>query len=408
MLFDQSTIQIPLANLKWARKELNDGKRLGPVIARPSDVVNIGDIIHIRASDDGWLLTQIPKVEGGLIAISSKSDEILAMVGGYDFNLNSFNHVTQAKRQPGSAMKPFIYASALEKGYTLATKINDAPIVKQDQSQDNLVWRPQNHNHQFTGITSLREGLKRSKNLVTIRILESIGVNYALSQINKFGFDTSKFPASLSLALGTPNISIMELAAGYAAFANKGLPAKPYLIAKIYNSKGKLIFNKEAQQEKKPAISHQVAYLISSVLKDIAQSGVAGNLTKKYINRTDVAGKTGTTNSHKDTWYAGFNPEIVAVSWLGYDTPKSIHEYGWRSAFPIWLYFMRDALQGTPEQDMPEPSDLVRVRIDPNSGLLATSEQPDSYFEIFRKDTAPTTYSNNSYSKMQPPTDYLF
>lgn len=408
MLADNSTIQITLDNLKWARKEMNDGKYLGPVITTPSDVVSIGDIIHLRLDNDIWSLTQIPKVEGGLIALDPKSDEILAMVGGYDFNLNRFNHVTQAKRQPGSAMKPFIYASALEKGYTLATKVNDAPIVKKDQSQDNLMWRPQNHNHKFTGITSLREGLKRSKNLVTIRILESIGIDYALKQINKFGFDTSKFPASLSLALGTPNISLMELAAGYAAFANKGLPSKPFLISKIYNAKGKVIFAKPTEKEKSLAISPQVAYLINSVLKDIVQSGRTGSLTKQYINRTDVAGKTGTTNSHKDTWYAGFNPELVAISWLGYDSPKSIHEYGWRSAFPIWLYFMRDALQGSPEQEMPEPSNLVRVRIDPQSGLLATSEQPDSYFEIFRQDTAPTTYADNKYAASQTSTDYLF
>ena len=406
---DHQLQTIPFSNMSWARKALKNGY-LGNHPQKPSDILHIGDLIHVADTKNGWKLAQIPEVEAGLVAIDPKTDEILALVGGYNFNLNRYNHVTQAKRQPGSSFKPFIYAAALEKGYTLTTKVNDAPIIKKDQSQDNLIWRPQNHNHKFTGMTSLRDGLFRSKNLVTIRILESIGIRYALDQISKFGFDTKEFPASLSIALGTPNLTLIDLAAGYAAFANEGIPAKPYLISKIVNPKGDIIFTKDnlSLSEKKPAISKQVAFLITSVLKEIVQKGRTSVMAKQLINRVDIAGKTGTTNNHKDTWYAGFNKDVVAISWLGFDVPKSVHEYGWKSAFPIWLYFMAGALKNTPEQEQVEPSNIVKVRIDPQTGLLANSDQENSYFELFREEYAPTKYAKSNHTSSEETVNYLF
>ncbi len=406
-------IKIELQNIVWARKSLSGGKR-GKKIEHPNEVVKIGDIIHVRQKTNSeWKLSQIPEIQGGLVAINPQTNQVEALVGGYDFNLHSYNHVTQAKRQPGSSFKPFIYAAALEKGYSLAYKINDAPIIKQDQSQDNLVWRPKNDNHKFSGLTSLRKGLMLSRNLVSIRLLESIGLDYARPFIANFGFSIKDIPNSLSIALGSANVTPMDLATSFCAFANGGKKAYPYLINKILNSKGQIIYSKQQQleEENKPAkqvLSPQVAYLITDVLISSLHHGNTGRTVKTKLNRLDIAGKTGSTNNNKDAWFAGYHQSLVAISWVGFDTPKSIYEYGYKAALPMWLEFMSQALKNVPEKIIPEPTNIVRVRIEPRTGLLASSENAGSFFELFREKNAPKTYAQAEDLDAANMTEYLF
>jgi penicillin-binding protein 1A len=409
---DKQLAKISFKSMLWARKQLTNG-RLGRKLAHPSEAVKIGDIIHVTELNNGtWKLNQIPEVAGGLVAIDPENNQIEALVGGYDFNLHSYDHVTQAKRQPGSSFKAFIYAAALEKGYSLATRINDAPIVKQDHSQDNLVWRPQNDNRKFSGLTSLRKGLTLSKNLVSIRLLESIGLDYARPFIAKFGFSLEDIPNSLSIALGSASVTPISLATGYCVFANGGKQAKPYLIKEILNSKGEVIFSKEQVTQDSPPveqiISPQVSYLITDVLANSIQYGKTGRMTRAKLNRLDIAGKTGSTNSNKDAWFAGYHSSLVAISWVGFDKPKSIHEYGYKAALPMWLDFMAMALQNVPEKPAIEPPGIISVRIEPDTGLLASSEHPDSFFELFREENAPTTYIQSDDIATSKMSNYLF
>ena len=288
--------------------------------------------------------------------------------------------------------------------------INDAPIVRTDQSQDNLIWRPQNDNHKFSGLTSLRKGLMLSKNLVSIRLLESIGLDYARPLIGKFGFDLENIPKSLSIALGSASVTPLSVATGFCVFANEGKKSKPFLISEIFNAKGENIFSKENElnANKEQAISPQVAYLITDVLTSSIYHGKTGRMTKAKLNRLDISGKTGSTNSNKDAWFAGYSPSLVAISWVGFDKPKSIYEYGYKAALPIWLDFMANALRKEPEQYNKEPSSIVRVRIDPKTGLLASGEDPNSFFEIFREENAPTNYVSYEDMATSNMANYLF
>ncbi len=420
----EETIEVPFQNMQWARKQLPKGN-LGKKLENPADVLSVGDIIHVQLEQDGsYSLSQIPEIEGGLVAINPNNDNIEALVGGYDFSRHKFNHVTQAKRQPGSSFKPFIYSAALEKGYTLASIINDAPVVQKDQSQDNFLWRPKNDNRQFKGLTSLRQGLTSSINLVSIRLLDSIGLEFGRTFAAKFGFPIKEIPKSLSIALGSASVTPLSLATGYCSFPNGGKKSKPFLVDLILDSRGKILLNKEDKSCKncvdnsskanaEQVISPQIAYLMTSVLKGTIHRGRTGWLSKKHLNRTDIAGKTGSTNNNKDAWFAGFNPSLVTVTWVGFDNPKSIYEYGSRAAFPMWLEFMKATLKNKPEIDTIEPKGMVRARIDPKSGLLASSDQEDSFFEIFREEYAPSMHTNRSAKNDETSTNtsavkYLF
>lgn len=356
-----------------------------------------GQIIYIRPSEElGWELAQLPQIEGALIALAPQSGAIKALVGGFSFEHSKFNRITQATRQPGSSIKPFIYAAALDKGLTLASIINDAPVVLDDPSLQGL-WRPQNDNHQFNGPTRLRVGLTTSRNLVSIRLLEMIGLRHATEYLKKLGFDPAKIPHSLSLALGSLNISPLELARGYAVIANGGYLIDPYLIQEIRDSRDRVLVQAKPKiaveaalpgEEVAPRVMDaRVNYLINLVLHDVIQEGTAKRATE--LKRPDLAGKTGTTNDQVDGWFAGFMPDLVVTTWMGFDQPKSIHEFAASSALPMWIEFMKKALPQFPARSLPRPDGLVTMRIDPKTGLAARDGQADAIFETFMQEHIP-------------------
>ncbi len=326
-----------------------------------------------------------PEIEGALVAIHPDSGAILSLVGGFNFKKSAFNRAIQAERQPGSNFKPFIYGAALENGFTAATIINDAPIV-QEGSLFMDDWRPQNSTKKFYGPTSLRTGIIKSRNLVTIRLLQELGIDKAVEFIEKCGFSAQKLPKTLSLALGTNLVTPLELAAGFSVFPNGGYRITPYFIDSIYDYQGNILFN-VTPSEKIPVIKPQIAYLITSLLKDAITNGTGKKAMQ--LGRKDLAGKTGTTNDHVDAWYTGYNRDLVVTTWVGFDEPKSMHEYAVQTALPMWIYFMEQVLPGRPENSPPQPPGLVTVKIDPATGLLARPDQKDSIYEIFTEETVP-------------------
>ncbi len=322
-----------------------------------------------------------PEIEGALVAIHPDSGAILSLVGGFNFKKSAFNRAIQAERQPGSNFKPFIYGAALENGFTAATIINDAPIV-QEGSLFMDDWRPQNSTKKFYGPTSLRTGIIKSRNLVTIRLLQELGIDKAVEFIEKCGFSAQKLPKTLSLALGTNLVTPLELAAGFSVFPNGGYRITPYFIDSIYDYQGNILFN-VTPSEKIPVIKPQIAYLITSLLKDAITNGTGKKAMQ--LGRKDLAGKTGTTNDHVDAWYTGYNRDLVVTTWVGFDEPKSMHEYAVQTALPMWIYFMEQVLPGRPENSPPQPPGLVTVKIDPATGLLARPDQKDSIMKFLPK-----------------------
>lgn len=423
LLANQQKINIPFENMKWAQRELSR-LRLGPEPQTPHDIVQIGDVIYVEPGLNDWIFSQLPEIEGALVAMHPKNGALLAIVGGFDFNLSHFNRATQATRQPGSNFKPFIYAAAFEHGFTAATIINDAPIVYRDDSIDET-WRPQNDTKRFYGPTRLRVGLTKSRNLVSIRLLQSLGVNRAVRIIEKFGFERRNLPRSLSLALGTATASPIDIATGYAAFANGGYKIKPFIVQKVVDSQNKVIFEEnpatacpecirlqesddpsveeeneidelanQSQSSSKSAtriISPQTAYIMTSILQDAILTGTGREA--RSLNRADLAGKTGTTNNQMDAWYTGYNQSLVASVWVGFDETHSVQEYGSQAALPIWMKFMGPALQGVKQTRPEQPRGLVTVRIDPATGLLASPGQSNAIFEVFKQDTVPTAHA---------------
>lgn len=395
-------IIIPWQGLQWARRQLNNGG-VGPQPQAPADVVTPGDLVYTSPmSAKEWRLAQLPEVEAALVALQPGNGAIRALVGGFDFEKSHYNRVVQAQRQPGSCFKPFIYAAALAKGYTLASIINDAPVVISEHERD-ASWRPQNASRRFYGPTRLRVGLMRSRNLVSVRLLQEISIPYAISYVKRFGFDEEVLPKSLSLALGSLNVSPLEIARAYAVIANGGYRINPFLIERITDSNNNVILATnpatacdecqehhadQASLKLAPRVMDQkVAYLITSALQDVIQHGTGRRA--RSLNRQDIAGKTGTTNDLHDAWFAGFNNRLVTVTWVGFDQPQSLHEYAAQTALPMWIDFMKTALQSTPDSVMAQPSGLVSVRIDAKTGLLATDSGDDTLFEIFRREKVP-------------------
>ncbi|CAN5218193.1 penicillin-binding protein 1A [soil metagenome] len=385
------TITIPEEGFSWVGRGLR---------------LKRGSIIRVESSKEGWRLAQIPQAEAALVSLQPDSGAILSLVGGFDFTRSHYNRALQAQRQPGSNFKPFVYAAALDKGFTLASIINDAPIVLSDPVQG--VWRPQNADHRFLGPTRLRMGLVKSRNLVSIRLLDSIGMSYALNYLTRFGFDRKDLPRNLSLALGTASLTPLQLVGGYAVFANGGYQVKPYVIDHILNSNGQLIYQTlppvhcdtcyapignatPAVKPKGPVaprvLSPQTAYLMYSVLQDVIRKGTGRDALA--LNRNDVGGKTGTTQFEMNAWFTGFNRDAVTTAWVGFDQPQSLHEYGAQAALPMWLDYMREALKGKPEHALEEPPGIVSARIDPRTGLLAGEGQDNAIFEIFREGEVP-------------------
>ena len=403
---DGEELTIPWQGLSWARPALRKGW-VGRAPTQAKQVVTTGDIVYVRRHEEQWQLTQIPEVEGALVALNPENGAIESLVGGFNFQKSKFNRATQSSRQPGSSFKPFIYAAALNKGYTLATLVNDAPIVIDDPSQPNL-WRPHNDKLTFNGPTRLRDGLVHSLNLVSIRVLDDIGIDYAIDFVSHFGFRKANLPHALSLALGSLSVSPMDLAAAYAVFANGGYKIEPYLIDHITDSNGHVMLQAKASQvcnncgDTDPSlmaprvIPADIAFLMDSALKGVIQHGTA--VDARSLNRKDIAGKTGTTNEQVDAWFAGYNPDLVVTTWIGYDTPHPLHEYAARLALPLWIDFMKTALHGKPERDIPQPANVVNVRINPFNGLLAKSTQTNAINEYFREDDIPAVDEESTAS----------
>ena len=406
-----NVITLPWKGLSWARPALRKGW-VGKAPSLAKQVVSVGDIVYVRLHEQQWQLSQIPQVEGALVALNPKNGAIESLVGGLNFQKSKFNRATQANRQPGSSFKPFIYAAALSKGYTLATLVNDAPIVVDDPSQTNL-WRPHNDTLTFNGPTRLKEALVHSRNLVSIRILDDIGINYAIDYVSHFGFPKASLPHSLSLALGSLLVSPLDLAAAYAVFANGGYKIEPFLIDRITDSDGKVLLqakptfvcndcpqkNTDSDLNAPRVIPADIAFLMHSALLDVVQHGTAHEAT--VLNRKDIAGKTGTTNEQVDAWFAGYNPSLVVTTWVGYDTPHPLHEFAATLALPLWIDFMKVALKGKPEEQIKQPEDVVSVLINSKTGLLSKPNQKDGIVEYFRKDDLPGTEDSGSSPSAQ-------
>lgn len=334
--------------------------------AKEKKIVPGAVIRVIQDKKEKWSIAQLPQVSAALVSLDAKDGSILAMVGGFDFSLGQFDHVTQAWRQPGSTIKPFIYSAALDRGFSPGTIINDAPLEDaSDTSQNGKAWKPGNDDGQYDGPITMRTGLKKSKNLVSIRILRKITPPYARDYLSYFGFDADKQPSNLTLTLGTGAATPLQVAGAYSVFANGGYKVAPYLIQKVTDAKGNVLLeanHPKAGDEGVRVIDPRNAFIMTSMLRDVVRSGT-GYMANQKLGRADLAGKTGTTDNSVDGWFAGFGHNTVAVSWMGYDQPRSLgsHEFGSTVALPIWIDYMRTALRGQPVLNITPPSGLTQI-----------------------------------------------
>ncbi|TNF06389.1 MAG: penicillin-binding protein 1A [Gammaproteobacteria bacterium] len=439
-LSDQEQVEI-LWNqgLEGLRKFNSPNSRSAP-IKSAQDIFAKGDLIRVQQHADSWHLGQLPKAQAALAALDPDNGALKAMVGGFDFQQSHFNRVTQAERQPGSNFKPFIYTTALENGFTPASIINDAPVVFEDDLLESS-WRPENDSGKFYGPTRLRQALYLSRNLISIRILRALGINRALTGLERFGFDPSQLPHDLSLALGSHAVTPLKIATGYASFANGGYRIEPFLIERVEDSEGNILYqaapltvcrecgqvnNSAAHNEENlldgegaetpsdtltetsttpqtpPApeapriIDERTAFIIDSILKDVIRKGTGRKAL--VLKRADIAGKTGTTNGPRDAWFSGYSTHIVTTTWVGFDENQMLgrNEYGGSAALPIWIDFMKTALAGKPQFIRPQPEGIVMARIDPENGLSVGPEHRNAIFEIFRKEDVPPMAETHS------------
>ena len=442
---NEGPVEIELESMKWARPYINVNA-FGKEPKGADAVLKAGDVIRLQRADEGWSIAQIPAVEGALVSLDPDDGSIVALTGGFDFYRSKFNRATQAKRQPGSSFKPFIYSAALEHGYTAASIINDAPVVYEDESLTGA-WRPENYSGKFFGPTPLRTALFKSRNLVSIRLLREIGIDYAIDHIAKFGIDAESLPRGLSLALGSGVLTPLELATGYGVLANGGYAVEPYFIERVLDGDDQLIFaadplvvcrdcgddeataasvsaseapaasvsaseapagdgeagsaapadtvaaagtERSGYVRRAPrAIDARNAWLMSSLLRDVIRRGTGRKAL--VLERDDLAGKTGTTNDQFDAWFSGFAPGIVATAWIGFDEfrPLGRRETGATAALPMWIAYMKEALEGVPQREDPPPEGIVTVRIDPETGELAGASHEGAVFESFRAERVP-------------------
>jgi penicillin-binding protein 1A len=358
MRLNSETVSITGEGLQPARSGLTD--KAGPNIK-----IRRGALIRVtKTPKNTWEITQLPEVEGAFVAMDPRNGSVRALVGGFDFAKNKFNHVTQAWRQPGSSFKPFIYSAALEKGFTPATVVNDAPLFFDAGVTGGQPWEPKNYDGGFEGPMSMRTALKKSKNLVSIRILQSIGAKYGQEWVTHFGFDAAKHPAYLTMALGAGSVTPMQMASGFSVFANSGYRVNPYLVTKITDQRGKVLLESTppALDESMRGITARNAFIMNSLLQDVARSGTAAK-AQAMLKRPDIFGKTGTTNDSIDTWFVGFQPTLAAAVWMGYDTPKKLgdRETGGGLSLPIWINFMDYALKGVPVTQYEPPEGVVNI-----------------------------------------------
>lgn len=453
---DNRSHEIIWQDLKWAWPYINENKQ-GKAPSKATDILSVGDIIRVRQKpgSSSYELAQVPDVTGALVALNPTDGALTALVGGYDYYSSKFNRAVQSKRQPGSGFKPILYTAALSKGYTAATLINDAPVVFNDAGLERQ-WRPENYSGQFFGPTRLREALVHSRNLVSIRILRDIGVSYVRNFATRFGFNPADLPKNLSLSLGSGSANPYTMATAYSVFANGGFQIKPYFIDRFVSYSGEELFqanpllttendetltveeassvsvsltpletddalisadtaDKATQAPKKAprVISPQLNFLANSLLRDVVSRGTGRRALS--LGRTDLAGKTGTTNDQRDAWFSGFNPSLVAVAWVGFDNsqPLGNKETGGHAALPIWIDFMSKALEGTPNIALSQPDGIVGILIDPNTGFKTDPANPNAIFEYFRQENVPALDTsnhqlNNSRVEQQQVIDDLF
>lgn len=440
LLADGTRITLTLESVAGAQPWLNENA-VGKAPETVDEVLNAGDIIRVTRDADGNVrLTQLPRVQGALVAMDSFDGSVRALIGGFDFTLSKYNRAIQAERQPGSSFKPFIYSAALHRGMTPATLINDAPVVYDDPGLDRS-WRPENYSQTFYGPTRLREALVHSRNLVSIRVLRAIGVDYAIDYLARFGFETGTFPRNLSLALGSAVVSPLDMAQAYSVFANGGFRVSPHIIERVVARDGRVVFSDDpalaclecrlpvapaivnaedkgtavlagtngyteppgyavaSERIQKPAspvyslaprvIKASNAYIMDSFMEDVVRRGTATRAL--VLKRNDLSGKTGTTNEQTNAWFCGYVPGLVATVWVGFDQPQplGVAEVGGRAALPIWIDFMEVALAHKPGRDLPMPPGIVTVRIDPVTGQRALPGNPNAMLEIFQAGDVP-------------------
>ncbi len=380
-------IQITGESLKTVRSFLVKDPKAGDKQIRP------GSLIRVKKTEkSGWQIVQLPKIEAALVAMDPNDGAIRALVGGFDYNTNKFNHATQAWRQPGSSFKPFVYSAALEKGFTPATIINDAPLYFGPEQTGGKAWEPKNYDGKFSGPIRMRTALTHSKNLASVRILQAIGPAYAQDYITRFGFDRKRHPAVLPMALGAGSVTPMQMAIGYATFANGGYHIHPYFIERIEDEHGKIIEQARfatASQNAKQVIDPRNAFLITSMMQDVIQRGTAARA--RVLGRSDIAGKTGTTSNAVDAWFCGYQKDLVAVAWMGFDEPRPMgnRETGGQAALPIWIDYMATALKSIPVAKIAPPKGIVAARINPETGMRDELGTLSEYF--FQEQLPPET-----------------
>jgi penicillin-binding protein 1A len=433
---DERTITLDLASIAWARPHIDEDRR-GAIPKSVADVLKRGDIVRVAQDADGkWKLAQIPAAEAALVSLNPEDGAVESLVGGFSFLRSKFNRVTQSARQPGSGFKPFLYSAAFEHGFTPASVLNDAPVQFPDPSKPDGIWSPKNDDDTFQGPIRLREALVKSVNLVSVRLLDAIGVRYAREYITRFGLSLDQIPENLSMALGTAAVAPLAMARGFAVFANGGYLVDPYLIREIDDRDGKVVYRADpaiacaacaerplAEAAAAPAkagaaaasalnpigsanavttaapppgqphyapraIDPRNAYLVTSMMRDVIRRGTGAAAME--LKRNDLAGKTGSTNDHRDAWFTGFNAKLVASCWVGFDDFSSLGhgEFGAKAALPIWIDYMRAALKDVPEQPFDMPPGITRVRINPGNGLLAAAGEPGAILEVMKTEDA--------------------
>lgn len=417
LLKDGNQVRIPWSGIEWAREYISVN-RVGDELQKVSEVIKPGDVVWLAHDPvSGWSLAQIPEVQGALVSVQPNTGAIQALTGGFDFEHSKFNRVVQAQRQAGSGFKPIVYAAALDKQYTPASLINDAPVVFEDSALEGE-WRPENYSGKTFGPTRLRMALYKSRNLVSIRILNSIGLKHATQYAKNFGLNPKELRYDLSLALGSAELSPLQMARVYSVFANGGYLTEPYLIKRIEDADGSTLFEADpavactscviAEQKwstdiveddslsKLPkqaerTLEPRLAFQMNSILQDVVLRGTARRAMA--LGRKDLAGKTGTTNDQRDAWFNGYNPDLVTTTWIGFDQLKPLgsRETGSSAALPVWIDYMKVALAGKPEKQLQRPDGLVTMKINAETGQAATDTDTNTVFEIFREEKAPAT-----------------
>jgi len=379
VLADGETITVAGEGLRFAGRALGDK-------ASPTIRIRRGALIRVLRDDKGsWSIVQLPQAEGAFVSVRPSDGALLSLVGGFDFERNKFNHVTQAYRQPGSAFKPFIYSAALEKGFTAATIVNDAPFFVPADKAGGEDWEPKNYDGKFEGPMRLRTALAKSKNLVTVRVLQAIGTQYAQDYITRFGFEARQHPPYLTMGLGAGSVTPLQMVGAYSVFANGGYRVGPYLIARVLDQRGNVLSEATpvtAGDGAERVIDPRNAWIMTTLLKDVIRYGTATRALQ--LGRSDLGGKTGTTNENVDAWFCGFNPAVVGVAWIGFDQPKTLgaNETGSAAALPIWISYMARTLKGTPQLNPPMPAGVVTINVNPDTGLRDEGGAVAEYFYL--------------------------